>query len=104
MDIAQDFIVSTVLEGPAQRASIPQILEGDRPVPGEPKVDEHEVLSDYWSCGTTEIKGERIFNGTEVMKFENEILREELLRTPDNPTNANLGETKLICSVTLSTR
>jgi len=96
MDVAQDFVVSTVLEGPAQRAGIPQILEGDRPVPGEPEVEEHKILSDYWSCRATEIKRERIFNGTEIMEFENEVLREQLLRTPDNPTDANLGETKLM--------
>jgi hypothetical protein len=29
MDIAQNFIVSTLLKGSAQRASVLQILEGD---------------------------------------------------------------------------
>jgi hypothetical protein len=65
-------------------------------------VDEHEVLSEYRSSRATEVERERIFDRAEIMEFENEILREEILRTPDDPTDANLRETKLICSVILS--
>lgn len=56
MDVAQDFVVPTVLEGSAQRAGVRQILEGNFPVPSEPKVEEHEVLSDYRSSRTTEVE------------------------------------------------
>lgn len=35
------------------------------------------------------------------MEFENEIFREEVLRTPDDPTDANWRETELICSMTM---
>ena len=66
-------------------------------------MEEHEVLGDYWSSGATEVEGERIFNGTEVMKFEYEILRKVSLRTPDDPTDANGTETKLVYSTALST-
>ena len=104
MDIAQDFVVSAVLKGSAQCATVLQILEGDRPVPREPKVEEHEVLSDYRSSRAAEVQGERIFDRTEIMEFENEILGEETLRTPDYPADANLDKAVLICSMTLSTQ
>ena len=71
MDIAQDFIVSTILEGSAQRTSVLQILEGDRSVPSEPKVDEQEILGEYRSGGTTEVEGERILDGTEIVELKN---------------------------------
>lgn len=102
MDVAQDLVVSTVLEGAAQSTSIFQILKSDCPVPRKPKVEEHEVLGNYRGSGTTEVERERIFNRSEIMEFENEILREEFLRTPDDPTYADRGATELICSVGLS--
>jgi len=77
MDIAQDFVISAILEGSAQRTSVLQILEGDRPVPSEPKVEEHEILSEYRGGGTTEVERERVLDGTKIMEFKNEILREE---------------------------
>ena len=104
MDVAQDFVVSTILEGSAQRTSVLQILEGDCPVPSEPKMDEHKILGEYRSGRTTEVERERILDGTEIMEFENEIFREEVFRTPDDPTNANWRKTELICSMTLSTQ
>ena len=104
MDIAQDFVVSTILEGSAQRTSVLQILEGDRPVPSKPKVDEHEILGEYRSGGTTEVERERILDRTEIMELKDEILREEMFRTPDDPTDANLRKAELICSMTLSTQ
>lgn len=104
MDIAQDFVVSTILKGPAQCASVLQILEGDCPVPGEPKVEEQEVLGDDWSSRATEVERERIFNRTKIMEFENEILWKEALRTPYDPTDANLRKTELVCSIILSIR
>ena len=58
MDVAQDFVVSTILEGSAQRTSILQILKGDCPVPSKPKVEEHEVLSEYLSGRATEVERE----------------------------------------------
>jgi len=36
------------------------------------------------------------------MELKNEILRQEMLRTPDDPTDADLRKTKLICGMTLS--
>lgn len=103
MDVTQNLVVSTIVESSAQRASVLQVLEGDRPVPCKPKVEEHEVLSDYRSSRATKVERERIFNGAEIMEFENKVLREEILRAPDDPTDANLSKTKLICSVILST-
>jgi len=38
------------------------------------------------------------------MELKDEILRKEILRTPDDPTDADLRKTKLICSMTLSIR
>ena len=102
MNIAEDFEVSTVLEGPAQCTSVLQILEGDCSVPSEPKVEEHEILSDDRSSWTTEVEGEGIFNRTEVMEFENKVLWEETFRTPDDPTHADLRKTKFVCSGMLS--
>jgi hypothetical protein len=104
MYIAQDFVVSTILKSSAQRASVFQILEGDCPIPSESKVEEHEVLGDDRSGRTTEVEGERIFNRTEVMEFENEILRKVALRTPDDPTDADRSKTKLVYSIKLSIR
>jgi hypothetical protein len=102
VDLAQDFIVSTLLEGSAQCASILQILEGDCPVPCKPEVEEHEVLSDDRRSGATEVEGERVFNGTKIMELEDEILREEVLRAPDNPTDANRGKSEFVCSIILT--
>ena len=65
-------------------------------------MEEQEVLGDDRSSGTTEVEGEGIFNRTEIMELENEILREEALRTPDDPTDANWRKTKLVCSIILS--
>jgi len=96
MNIAQDFVVSAVLKSPAQCASIRQILKGDCSVSSEPKVEEHEVLSNDWSSRATEVEGERIFNRAKIVEFENEILWEEFLRTPDDPTNANLSKAELV--------
>lgn len=102
MDIAQDFVVFAILKGPAQCAGILKVLEDDCPVSSESEVEEHEVLSDNWSCRATEVEGERVFNRAEIMEFENEILWEEALRTPDNPTDANLRKTELVCITILS--
>jgi len=77
-------------------------LEGDSPIPSKPKVEEHEVLNEYLSSRATEVERERIFNRPEIMEFENEILREEVLRAPDDPTDANRSETKFIYSTRLS--
>ena len=65
-------------------------------------MEEHEVLGDYWGSWATEVERERIFDRTEIMKFENEILWEEALRTPNDPTDADLREAILICNTTLS--
>lgn len=102
MDIAQDFVVSAVLKGPAQCAGILEVLEADCPVSSESEVEEQEVLSDDWSCRATEVEGERVFDRAEIMEFENEILWEETLRTPDNPTDANLSKAELVCNTILS--
>ena len=58
MDIAQDFIISTILEGSAQCTGVLQILKGDLPVPRKPKMEEHEVLGEYWSSRATEVERE----------------------------------------------
>lgn len=58
MDVAQDFVVSTILKGSAQRTSVLQILKGYCPVPSKPKVEEHEILSDYRSSRATEVERE----------------------------------------------
>jgi len=71
-------------------------LKGDCPVPSKPEVEEHKVLGDYWGGGTTEVERERVFNRSKIMEFENKILREEILRTPDNPTYADRDTTKLM--------
>lgn len=96
MNVAQDFEVSAVLEGPAQCASVLQVLEGNCPVPSEPKMEEYEILSDDRSSRATEVEGEGVFNRTEVMEFENKVLWEEIFRTPDNPTHTDLRKTKLV--------
>jgi len=101
MDLAQYFVVATILKGSAQRTSVLQILESDCPVPSKPKVEEQKVLSDYLGSGATEIERKRIFDGAKIMEFKNEVLREETLRTPDHPADANWSETKLICSTRL---
>ena len=36
------------------------------------------------------------------MEFENKVLGEEMLRTPDDPTDADRSETKFVCSTILS--
>lgn len=101
MDIAQNFVVSTFFKGPAQRASVLQILEGNSPISSEPKVKEQEVLGDDRSSRTAEVERERIFNRTEVVEFENEILGKITLLSPDDPTDANRRKTKLVYSIRL---
>jgi len=96
MDVTQDLIISTILQSSAQCAGVLQVLEGDSPISGKPKVEEHEVLSDDGGSRTTEVERERKFNGTEIMDFENEIFWEEMLGTPDDPTDTNLGQTKFM--------
>ena len=59
-------------------------------------MEEQEVLGDDRSSGSTEVEGERILDGAEIMEFENEILRKVTLRTPDDPADADRGKTELI--------
>ena len=102
MDLAQDFVVSTIFKGPAQHAGILQILEGDRPVSSKPKVEEQEILSNNRRSRATKVEGERIFNRAKIMEFEDEILWEEALRTPDNPTDTDRTKAELVCNMILS--
>jgi hypothetical protein len=55
-------------------------------------MDKVEILCDDRGGGTREVEREAVFDGAEVMEFEDEVLREVGFVAPDDPADADVGE------------
>ena len=55
-----------------------------------------EVLRDHLSPGTGEVQGKGLFGASEIVEFEDELLGQVRLITPDDPSEASVDEPKLM--------
>lgn len=94
--IAQNRIISTLLERTRKQARVLQIRKGNAAVTLKAKVDEVEVLRDDRSSRSREIERETIFDGTKVMQLEDEVLRKVSLVPPDDPADTDVGKTEFV--------
>ena len=96
MNITQDLIEAALLKCAAKQPSIFEIIQSDRTVPFEPKMDEIEVLG-YDGVGRArEVEREGILHGTQVVKFEDEVLGEVSFGSPDDPTYSDVRQAEFM--------
>jgi hypothetical protein len=55
-----------------------------------------EVLYDDWRSGARKVEREGVLNRTEIMEFKNEIFGKMGLVAPEDPTNTNISQSKLV--------
>ena len=91
MYIAQNRVISGAFQSATQEASILQVIQRHRTVPLEPQMEKVEVLGNDRSCRSREVEGEGVFDGSEVVQFENELFRKMCFVPPYNPPYANVG-------------
>lgn len=96
MDVAQDGEEAALLQRTAQKPGVLKVRERDIAVALEPKVHEVEVLRDDRVRGARKVERERVLDRAEVVQLEDEVLREELLRAPDDPADTDVRETELV--------
>lgn len=96
MHITENGVVTALLKRTRKETRILHVSEGNTPEALEAKMNEVEVLRDDGRSRAREVEGEAVFDGTEVVQFEDQVLREMGLVPPDDPANADVGKTELV--------
>ena len=96
MDVAQHLEETAVLQCTTEQTRVLEVILGNRAVALESQVHEIEILRDDWMRRAGEVERERILDGAEVVQLEDEVLREELGGTPDDPTDTDVRKTELV--------
>lgn len=98
MTIAQNMIIPTLLQRPAQQPRILQIRQCNTAVALEAEVHEVEVLRNNGRGGAREVEREAVFDGAEVMELEDEVLGEVGLVAPDDPAYTNICKAEFVAT------
>lgn len=96
MDVAEDLEQAAVLQRPAQQPRVLQIVIRDGLVSLKAEMHEVEVLCDDRVGGAREVQRERVLDRAEVVQLEDQVLGQVLLRPPDDPSDTDVRESKLV--------
>lgn len=106
MDVGQQGVVSGVFKCSGDHSSLRQVVLHDSSVSVETEIQDCDTLSAscevFGNCsrtvehltqdrvgGSTEVHVERVVGLSKVVKLEDELLGEELLASPDDPSHAD---------------
>ena len=100
MDVTENCVVASLLQGTAEQSRILEIRQPNGAITLETKMNEVEVLGDDRRRRSREIEGEGILHRSKVMKLEDQIFGKVGLVTPDDPSNSDIAQSELMSTET----
>jgi hypothetical protein len=98
VNIAEYCIISSFFQSPTKNPGIFHACKTNLAITFMSKIDEIEVLSDDRGCRSREIQRKRVLYRAEVVKLEYQLLGKVFFISPDNPSDADIAQAKLVAT------